>query len=700
MEVLHGNQSGEKHSRRRSDKLALGDNRTLDWGTLDSDISLYPHSPLALAKVLSHQGGFLDLLPDEPSTRDSSSDPASATNNGEDQPHSGLWPANDSVNPNPAALRNRRAQKDRFNLLTRHAPSELLNQCKKILVENALVKNKGERQLYLAAGFISWPDVNNAESRKRAPLLLYPALLVRVPEESRYEVRLTGDSPEFNHAFVQHADQQFDIRLPAFDHESELDDFLAQVAHSLQGQNSVTLEFEIALGNASLMRVSSEPTPRIELPDVPEHFDVNLAMSITGNKTLNQLGAVLQLIPNYVEVAPANKPVQQVQSAPPESVAGLRKYAARLAAEGLDHVEFKHLTSLPTMITKWSESVQCGLDTATISSVLNRPELTAREMIRLASIIELIDKAPEQIAQLAHADLCYSGTTLLLRRARHQAKLIDDELEALQAHFVLDKVPAKSQLLSLMSELGGTLDHGPDLVDADYFNARRQFMEFSIEKPGNLTGEHRRLLSQLAKVLRFRELFVNNTEYRTALGPGYKGLRTDWNQLTIMSEYARELAEVLESETLAAAVLHNWSAFRNAYSSELDTLQNAAEGCRRLLGTVGAHWHSQSVPALLKHALMIGSRLVEWRSLYGSYDNHADKTPAIVLSSFSGKSLEDVVVETQVDETRTRIDRQLSAGEITREQITDTLGWLAAATHAASGQELTIDAIVEHLQIA
>ena len=39
-------------------------------------------------------------------------------------------------------------------------------------------------------------------------------------------------------------------------------------------------------------------------------------------------------------------------------------------------------------------------------------------------------------------------------------------------------------------------------------------MEFSIEKPANLTPEHRRLLGQLAKVLRFRELFVNNTEYR------------------------------------------------------------------------------------------------------------------------------------------------------------------------------------------
>jgi hypothetical protein len=201
-------------------------------------------------------------------------------------------------------------------------------------------------------------------------------------------------------------------------------------------------------------------------------------------------------------------------------------------------------------------------------------------------------------------------------------------------------------------------------------------------------------------VLRFRELFVNNTEYRAALGPGYKGLRTDWAVLTQTSDYARELTEVLESETVAGQILRNWPAFRASYSVELDVLQAAADACRRLLGTVGTRWQSQTAAALTVHARLIASRLSEWRLTYGSVENHADKTPAMVLTSFSGRSRDDVVVETQVDETRSRINKQLQDGEISREQITDTLKWLLAASQAAAEHEMDIDAIVEHLQIA
>lgn len=701
MEVLHGNQAGSRHSRRQTDKLAAGDNRALDWGSLESDIALFPHSPLALADVLSAQGGFLDLIPAAASVADS-------TDLSEDDTQL-IHIANDSTKDTvvtestsglqSTAHRRQRTPRDRFNLLTRHNATDLLKQCKKILVENALIKNKGEKQLYLAAGFISWPDAANSQERKRAPLLLYPALLVRIPNESRYEVRLTGDTPEYNRALMSHTEERFAIRVPEFDHTAPLTDFLAQVAQSINESTTLALEFDIALGSASLLHTDQFSPVAVQLPDVPGEFDVGLAMSITGNKSLSQLSAVLQLIPNYSEVnlQADNKTLPTTQS---ESVASLRKYAARLATEGLDHVEFSQLSSLPTMISKWAQEVTDGLQSKTVSQVLTLPGLSSRELIRLASIIELIDKAPASVEQFAHADLCYANTALLMRRAQHQARLIEDELTALQEYFVLEKVPAKSQLLSLMAELGSTVDHDPDYVDAEYFNARRQFMEFSIEKPTNLTTEHRRLLSQLAKVMRFRELFVNNTEYRAALGPAYKGLRTDWAVLEQVSGYARELSEVLESETVAAQVLANWQAFRAAYSIELDTLQFAAESSRRLLSTIGTRWQSQSASALCNHAIVIKARLLEWQDTYGYAENHADKTPASVLSSFSGKSRDDVVVETQADETRTRIDQLLLAGDIRRVQVIDTLKWLLDASTAASDGELAIDAIIEHLQIA
>lgn len=687
MEVLRGNHAGSKHSRRRSDRYALAENRLLDWAVHDSDIKLLPHSPLALADVLSQKGGYLDLLPKAVVTE--VNNPASISEHNR--------PPAASVKP---ARETKRSMRQRFNLLTRHSDADLLRQCKKILVENALVKNKGDRQLYLAAGFISWPSATNPETRQRAPLLLYPALLVRIPDEQRYEIRLAGDTPEYNGALVQHMEQCHECHLPTFDEDMPLVDLFAHIAESLQSADTPELEFDIALGSAAFINAAS-PSEGVRLPDVPALFDVSLAMSITGNKSLEHLTALLQLIPDFSlpESENGDNPVT-TDSQPMNSAARLRRYSAKLSAEGLDHVEFKQLPILPTSTAKWINWMEQAVATKTVSQVLGAKDLSARELIKLASIIELIDKAPDSIEQWGHGDLCFASSTALLRRAQHQAKLIEDELQALQEHFRLDKVPAKSQLLSLMNELGGSVENDADLVDADYFNARRQFMEFSTKKPANLTAEHRRSLSQLAKVLRFRELFVNNVEYRAALGKGYKGLRTDWPMLIQSSDYARELADVIGSENLAASIIINWEAFRNHFSCELETLQQGAEGTRRLLGMVGKRWQTQPVSALSAHASLVAGRLKEWREQYGSVESHADKTAAMVLSSFSGPSMDHVLVETQVDEAQRRIRQQLADGEINIEQINHTIAWLTEAIATATENNLDIESIVEHLQIA
>ncbi|MFK8079392.1 MAG: DUF4011 domain-containing protein [Granulosicoccus sp.] len=687
MEVLSGNQAGSKHSRRHSDRYPLVENRLLDWAAHDSDIALLPHSPLALVDVLSQQGGYLDLVPQKYLSDDLNS--AEASDNCET-----------AAPTTKKAREDRRSTRQRINLLTQHSEAELLRQCKKILVENALIKNKGDRQLYLAAGFISWPEATNAETRQRAPLLLYPALLVRIPDTQRYEIRLAGDTPEFNMTLVKHIEERFECSLPTFDEDTPLVDLFAQMAESVQGANVLELEFDIALGSAAFINARSA-SDDIRLPDVPALFDVALAMSITGNKSLEHLTALLQLIPDFsLSNSTEHDDQQQDDASPMKSAARLRRYSAKLAAEGLDHVEFRQLPSLPSLMARWTDLMTDAGSTHTISQVLDLRDMSARELIKLAGIIELIDKAPDSIEQWGHGDLCFANSAVLVRRAQHQAKLIEDELQALQEHFQLDKVPAKSQLLSLMNELGGNMETEPDLVDADYFNARRQFMEFSTKKAANLTAEHRRSLSQLAKVLRFRELFVNNIEYRSALGKGYKGLRTNWPMLLQNSEYARELSEVIGSENLAASIINNWTSFRESFSRELEILQQAAEATRRLLGIVGKRWQTQPVSALSAHSALVAGRLQEWREQYGSVESHADKTAAMVLSSFSGQSMDHVLVETQVDEAQSRIRRQLAEGKINIEQINDTLGWLSEAIATASENNLDIESIVEHLQIA
>ena len=654
------------------------------------DITLEPHSPLALASVLSQTGGYLDLVPrHEEEAKQPLQDIATASSRSEHKP----------------SRETCRDQRQRFNLLTQHCHSDLLKQCKRILVENALVKCKDDRQLYLAAGFVSWPDPQQSSCLIRAPLLLYPALLVRIPDQQSYEVRLAGDTPEFNVALAQHIEQQYDISLSVYTEDAHLVDYFAQVAASLSSSQALDLEFEVALGSASFFNASPTQEP-VVLPEIPEQFDVALAMSIAGNKKLDDLNALLQLIPDFTDSCTVRQSIHADNETKfgepkaPTNLGTLRSYAAKLASEGLDHIEFRKLTTLPSLMARWTDLMTQAAFSVTVTSLPIDEELSARELIKLAGIIELIDKAPDSIDQWAHGDLCFANSTILLRRAQHQAKLIEDELTALQADFHLDKVPAKSKLLSLMNELGEASDSDPELVDVNYFNARRQFMEFSTRKPSNLTTEHRRSLSQLAKVMRFRELFVNNIEYRSAFGAGYKGLRTDWDLLAQISNYSRELAEVLGSESLAAAILNNWEHFRLNFSKDLEVLQQGGQGARRLLGVVGKRWHKQPVSALTSHAAMIAGRLEEWQVQYGQVESHADRTPDIVLSSFSTQSMDNVMVETRVDETHRLIAQQLADGDINLKQINTTLGWLKEATEAAILNKLDIDCIIDHLHIA
>jgi hypothetical protein len=690
VEVLDGNQSDPSRAqneargasslkRRKGDRP--DDQRNLTWVTRDSDIALCPHSPLAIADVLSSKDGTFVLV----ATADDVQCNAAVESNSVVSMHK------------HRKLKNPR---NRANLLTQHDSSQLPEQCRQVLVDNALVKQPGQRRLYLAAGFINI-QIENDATPFRAPLLFYPVILAHGnPDETQehadstdYVIRVDNPLPETNPTLHAFCSDHMEITLPVYDAEQPLQDYFAHVAAAIGQHKELNLEFDIALGSCAPPHGSNLPEP--DMPKLPANFDAKIAKTITDNKTLEELGTVLNLLRDYsLPSARVRAGVHNAQGS--AEISELREYSVKLATVGVDHIEFQRLPELPAKIRSWVKSAEKALRSETVRKCLKVRSISVRHLIKLSSVIELLDKSPAHLEQYRHADLSFSATPGLLRRARHQSRLIEDELASLQSYFVLDKVPAKPQLLSLIEELGGKLDTGPDIVDAEYFNARRQFMEFSIEKPANLTPEHQRTLSKLAKVLRFRELFVNNTEYRLALGPGYRGLRTDWDQLEEILDYSQEFATVLESESIAASALGNWPEFRNAFVAELELLQISADALYRLIRIIGPNWQHKSVDVLLSKALETADQLQQWHTEYGEAIQYPGRTPASVLSQFTGKSREDVITEIHVGETQAQIDKGISVGQTTTESVVDTIKWLREASDTALANQLDIEAIVEH----
>ncbi len=712
MEALTGKRTDTNHTRRRGDALKA-DQRALEWHARDGDIRLYPHSPLALADVISAVDGRLDLVAEsgEPTNTINESVPLQRK----------IKSKSTASHPQKGQRKNTR---NRANLLTQLSQDELLESCKRIQIENALVKVAGVRRLYLVAGFLSWTDKDSETVIRRAPILFYPVTLVRKSSDAdklidslsansaaapsddgdqkiEYELRLQSEQPDCNIVLRDWCRSHAEFELPKYSHTLPLQDYFAQLAQAISGTDNIELEFDVALGNAA------PPTPeftqhekQLALPALPEHFDTSLAIAITGNKNLQQLNSVLNLLKHYGDSHPSPIQLPLAANDAAGAVSNLHEYAKKLSAAGLSGVEFQHLPTLPDNISGWVTNVGKAMQSDLVNNVLKMPQISARHLIRLAGAIELIDKAPLNIEQFAHADLCFNATPGVLQRARHQASLIEDELRTLQDTFVLDKVPAKTQLLSLINELGGSLDEGPDIVDAEYFNARRQFMEFSIEKPTNLTAEHRNLLGKLAKVLRFRELFVNNFEYRLALGPGYRGLRTDWEALESLVAYTQEMSAVLESETIAATAMEQWTEFRTTFINELEVLQNAAESLRKLLWICGSEWQTRTVDEVMEKAGETRAKLLAWSEVYGTVADGSAKSPAHVLAQFSGRSQEDVVTEMHVDETQATIDEHISDTGTSADAVIETIEWLRQASETASEMQLEITAIVDHLRIA
>jgi len=414
---------------------------------VNPDILVHPHSPLAISDLLTAPGGRLDLIPNSNPEIDAE--------------------LNNDVAP---LTRNKppKKRREKANLLTRHTAEELTNTCKEIQVMNALVKQPGIQRLYLAAGFLQWRD--ESKKKVRAPLLLFPAILACKPREQsadgrRYELRMDSSTPDVNLELNDVAADRWDVRLPDYKAGESLSTWFANVAESIAKVDGLTLEFDIAIGTCSPPQHITELEDGSPwFPELPDHFDAPLAMAIAESLSLKQLNTVMQLIGQGEEKGPNWKAANAANDTD-TPIAEIHQLARRLADVGLERVEFRHLDDLPSRLHDWTNRVRESMKNPIIAKLNQDGTLTALQLVRLSSMVELIDREPKEFKAYIHPHLAYQSTRSLLRRANHQSRLIEQELAELQKHFHLERIPSKKHLLSLIEELGGTQVGEPDVVD-------------------------------------------------------------------------------------------------------------------------------------------------------------------------------------------------------------------------------------------
>ena len=673
MEAKSGTSENGQYTRRAADGASIVAQRNLHWGAQATDISLLPQSPLSIQAALNQPGSRICLLPLEGQLTASKPD----TRN---EPPGG-------------------------HLRTRYSEQTLREKCRQLVIESALAKSKHEKHLYIAVGFLGRAPANEDKALDSA-LLFYPVRLITedIDDAAGVEHLLLNEDgvPEFNYHLQEAFKDQTGIEFPPFNPRQSLAHFFSQVEHAIRQSDTASLDISMRLGIAAAPAgINPQHRPgNPTLQKIPPQFRFSLARRLIENLELGDLQTTLRLLDasNDFKFSKA----RSNENAAPD-IARVREFSMLLSQYGLGHVDFQLLPDLPDRINNWIADTEPVLGTELFRECMSEHEITAVQLMKLAGIVELIDKAPEHMNTLLHRDLAYRGTHLLFKRAKHQAQLIHDELAQLQRHFHLDRIPAKGQLLQLIEELGGTqdraTDHGIDVVDSDYFNARRQFMDFSTDKPTTLSVEHRKLLAKLVKVLRFRELFVNNTEYRLALGPAYRGLKTDWDRLAQVLDYAQELRQVLGSAAIAASAIENWQAFRVAYTRSLPKLLTANTAVRGLLKIIRSTDQTTSTTELLIKAKFLSDQLRSWNMDYGLIKNFQDKSANSLLHLFSGKAGIDARTEDLVRDANNRIQDFLldNQEKVALQQINETISWLNGAVNTES---ISMDEIVRVMELA
>jgi len=329
----------KRHSRSQADRRKRRLKRNLDWGKLASDIELFDQSPLLLADALETTGSVLKLTP------------ALRQGQGGSEPD-----PKQSVPSTPLenvtsiqTLRSMKSDTGQHNLLTRYDAEALRDHCKEVSLQQALVRRRGEQQLYLTVGSLHWVPEESPGQVYCSPLLFYPMQLIsdeNDQSESGYVHSLKNESglPEFNYQLTSELRMRFGVTLPVFKSSQTLAEFLDKIKTCIADKEELVLHHDIALGlsrsPAGMAAETDADDPMMKR--LPEGFDAELANQLISGQDFDGLRSTLRLLKasNERELI-GDDPKAELPNTP--DINEVRKFSKLLERHGLGKVRFQEL---------------------------------------------------------------------------------------------------------------------------------------------------------------------------------------------------------------------------------------------------------------------------------------------------------------------------------------------------------------------
>ncbi len=513
-----------------------------------------------------------------------------------------LLTPNDVVSPEPASNDLTHNAETGTALRVPLSADTLAVRCRQLKTTGALIKKQNDLVLYLVTGLLE--VTFKGRDTESIPVLMRPVRLVLNEATSALPTHNSGNRrgqwciestfgcPVLNPAITA-LFSQLNAALPKHDLQRSPSELIASVRTLAEEHDTLAFQDRCQLGLATFV-LETDTVDGLELP-LPMQANRELFMQIVDTvntivpaSLLNTDAGLLQPIAGQLS-ALVSTVLSDQGSLKPGIVSTIRSVQTlQIATPVKAHTLTQLDKALPELLTthdtlnSLSHSLQAasGAANAALTDIVAAvgKDITVTDLKQWLALSSLPDLArlsaqtDSTETPLSH-DLAHDSTLVLFQQALDQAVLLHAEQDTLQQQFDYSLLPDLQGLLALATELGEFAASGPDVVDANYFGARRSFSHFCHDRSLTTPKQQLDALNTLITTEQFRQLYCQNQTYTNAFGSAFQGVNTEWDQLRQRITLARSLRRVLKSDSNMRVLVNHQNAFFDWYRGVLPLLR-------------------------------------------------------------------------------------------------------------------------------
>lgn len=193
----------------------------------------------------------------------------------------------------------------------------------------------------------------------------------------------------------------------------------------------------------------------------------------------------------------------------------------------------------------------------TAKDVLIEDITAIKDFQPLISVLNLVISAPKDIDLNFHFAHMSPSASQILHKARNEAIDIKKKINNLGLFFHLSRLPRYQELKKIAFDLHTYSSKLFSFLSPTLRKIRRTVGEFVIDQKNVKHPQIVSKLYEMAELMKSAENILNNSEYRRAIGPLYKGIDTEWERIENHISWSQSLKETVGTQSLAEKIISN-----------------------------------------------------------------------------------------------------------------------------------------------